>query len=228
MNVLIIAPHPDDAELAIGGTIVTLAIRGYNVYLLDLTNGEPTPYGTVEKRVKEAKKSAKILKIKKRVILDFPNRYLQDKIEYRIKVAEYIREIRPEILFVPFNIDAHPDHIAAYSIGIAARFYAKFTKTKMKGEPFYPPKLLFYFCTHMKLNVNPSFVFPIKRKEFKKKLNAIKSYNSQFSYGKNRAVPEFVESLGKYWGKLIGADYGEPLYTPEVIGIKDLDCILMI
>lgn len=227
MNIMIISPHPDDAELAIGGTIFSLSRKGNNIYLLDLTNGEPTPYGSVKKRLQEAKKSAEILKITERIILEFPNRYLQDKIEYRIKVAEYIRLFRPEVLLVPFNIDAHPDHIVTHSIGIAARFYAKFTKTEMKGAPFYPSKLLFYICSHMRLNINPSFIYPLTKKEFDKKMSAIKSFKSQFSHGKNRGIPHLIEDFARYWGRMVGAEYGEVFYTPEVIGIKDFSAILL-
>ena len=226
MNIMIIAPHPDDAELSIGGTIITMALKGHNVYLLNLTNGEPTPRGSVETRLKEAKNADKILKVKKRIILDFPNRYLLDKIEYREKTAEYIRKFKPNILFVPYHQDAHPDHISASAIAVAARFYAKFTKSNIKGEPFYPYKIIFYFATHMKLNINPSFVLPVSKDVFTKKLSAIKAYKSQFSYGDSKKTPEYVESIGRYFGALINADYGEPFYTPEVLGIKDIGCLV--
>lgn len=226
MNIMIIAPHPDDAELSIGGSIITMALKGYNVYLLNLTNGEPTPKGSVKTRLREAENADRILKIKKRIILDFPNRYLQDKIEYREKIAEYIRKFRPDILFVPFHQDAHPDHISASAIGIAARFYAKFTKSNIKGEPFYPPKMIFYFATHMKLNINPSFILPVSKKVFGKKMEAINMYKSQFSYRESKKVPEYVEATGRYFGLSINADYGEPFYTPEILGIKDLNCLV--
>ena len=67
-----------------------------------------------------------------------PNRYLFDTVEARIELAQVMREFRPRTLFVPYADDAHPDHIAASAIAVAARFYAKFTKTDMLGEPFFP------------------------------------------------------------------------------------------
>ena len=223
---MIIATHHDDAELSMGGTIITLATKKHNVYLLNLTNGEPTPRGSVETRLKEARNADKILKVKKRIILDFPNRYLQDRIEYREKTAGYIREFRPNILFVPYYQDAHPDHISASSISVAARFYAKLTKSNIKGEPFYPWKMIFYFSIHMKLNIIPSFVLPVSKEVFARKLSAINVYKSQFSYRANKKIPEYVESVGKYFGASINTDYGEPFYTPEILGIKDLSCLV--
>jgi len=226
MNIMVIAPHPDDAELSIGGTIINLALKKHNVYMLNLTNGEPTPKGSVEIRLKETKEADKILKIKKRIIMDMPNRYLLDKIVNREKVAEHIRTWRPDILLAPYHLDAHPDHISASSLSISARFYAKLTKTSMKGESFYSPRILFYYSVHLRLSINPTFILPVSADVFVKKIKAIQVYQSQFSYGKNKKIPEYVKAIGKYFGALINTDYAEPFYTPEVLGIKDLNCLL--
>src|SRR5690606_42134342 len=60
-KILVIGPHPDDQELGVGGSIAKFAAQGHDVLLLDVTNGEPTPHGTVEKREREAEAAAKIL-----------------------------------------------------------------------------------------------------------------------------------------------------------------------
>ena len=52
LDALIIAAHPDDAELGMGGTILRMLEDGLRVGILDLTNGEPTPLGTPEIRMK--------------------------------------------------------------------------------------------------------------------------------------------------------------------------------
>ena len=72
-----------------------------------------------------------------------------------------VRELRPRMMFVPFPEDAHPDHIAASQIAVAARFYAKFTKTEMTGEPHYPARVYHYMAVHMRLVREPSFVVDI-------------------------------------------------------------------
>lgn len=226
MNILIISPHPDDAELGMGGTIASLASNGINVYILDLTNGEPTPFGSIPERLNEAKKASKILKVKNRIILDLPNRYLEDKIEYRKKVAEQIRKIKPEIMFAPYYIDAHPDHIAAYHLGIASRFYSKLTKSDIKGEPFYPPKIFFYSISHFKINITPSFIFPVTKKFFELKIKAIKSYKSQFSHSPNNKIISIITTIGKYWGNLINSDFGEPFISYEPLAIKNIKCLI--
>jgi bacillithiol biosynthesis deacetylase BshB1 len=225
MKLLILAAHPDDAEISIGGTMLTHALKGDGVYLLNFTNGEPTPNGTVERRLKEAGEADKILKIKKRIVMDLPNRYLQDTIENREAVAEHIREIRPDMMLVQTQLDQHPDHIASSQLGTAARFYAKLTRTHMKGEPFYPPKILYYYTSHFKIDPSPSFVLPVSEEVFGQKVKAVSAYRSQFEH-RNRDIPEFLKLMGKRYGSRINSPYGEPFYTPEVLGIKSLEYIL--
>jgi len=53
LDVLVIAPHPDDAELGMGGTIALMRSQGLRVGVLDLTDGEPTPRGSRETRALE-------------------------------------------------------------------------------------------------------------------------------------------------------------------------------
>ncbi len=139
-TVLAIGAHPDDVEIGMGGTIAALVAAGHRVTILDLTNGEPTPMGSPERRRAESEEAARVLGVARRITLGLPNRYLEDTVENRTAVAEVIREVRPELLFIPYWVDAHPDHVAAERLSEAARFYAKLTKTEMRGEPFYPAR----------------------------------------------------------------------------------------
>ncbi|HXE71743.1 MAG TPA: PIG-L family deacetylase, partial [Candidatus Nitrosotenuis sp.] len=61
LDVLVIAAHPDDAELAVGGTLLALKAEGYAVGVLDLTDGEPTPRGDPATRRAEAARATEIL-----------------------------------------------------------------------------------------------------------------------------------------------------------------------
>ena len=137
---LIVAPHPDDAELAMGGTIAKMLNVGWKVVIADLTDGEPTPFGTKEKREQETQEADRILGITKRLCLDMPNRSLRATLENRRKLAEVIRLYTPDIIFAPAMPDYHPDHIAAAELAHAARFEAKLHKTDLAGEPHWTPK----------------------------------------------------------------------------------------
>ena len=46
LDILVVAPHPDDAELAMAGAILHFKSEGLRVGILDLTDGEPTPHGS--------------------------------------------------------------------------------------------------------------------------------------------------------------------------------------
>ena len=96
---MFVSPHPDDAELGIGGTIIKLKQQGHKVFIVDLTWGEPTPYGTEQIRKEEAKKATRILGVERRVNLGLENRYLFDDKETRMALAEQIRKYKPDFIF---------------------------------------------------------------------------------------------------------------------------------
>lgn len=218
MKVLAIGPHPDDVEIGVGGTILVLRSQGHEVVVCDLTNGEPTPVGTPERRAREAREAAEILGVE-RITLEMPNRYLMDTVEHRTALAAVIRRIRPDVLFVPYWVDAHPDHVAAAALCEAARFYAKLTKTSMPGEPFYPRRVLHFLTTHYRLHVPLSFIVDISA-HIDTKMRAIGAYGSQF--GPERGT-ESWRDWGRYYGQLIGRPYGEPFVSREVVGLAGLD-----
>lgn len=222
LNILVIAAHPDDAELGMGAAIAKLVRLGHQVNLLDLTDGEPTPCGSSEIRKTEAKASADLLGIKNRTILDLPNRFLENTIEARIKIAAHIRKIRPEVVFAPFRIDKHPDHVAASQLSEAAVFYSKFTKSEISGEPWKVGKIYYFTAIHFRSHLKPSFIVDVSR-DFPVKLEAIKSYRSQFIDNKeNQFVFEYLKQQGEYYGNLINRKYGEAFISREEIGIEDV------
>ncbi|MFW6139400.1 MAG: PIG-L family deacetylase [Spirochaetota bacterium] len=223
---LVVTPHPDDAELGMGGTILSLKENNHEVCLVDLTSGEPTPYGTEQKRKKETREATAIMGIDRRVNLGLPNRYLMDGREQRLLLAEQIRVFAPDIIFCPYPVDVHPDHYAATAITRGARFYAKYTGLSLKGEPHYTPYVFLYSCSHMRTTAGYSILFDISE-HFEKKIEAAKCYRSQFiDNPKNRDVFEYVESRDRYYGNLIRRKYAEPFYCEEALGIKDFGHLL--
>ncbi len=221
-TVLVIGAHPDDVEIGMGGAIVRLVQQGHRVAILDLTNGEPTPMGSPERRREEGEAAARILGVARRITLPLPNRYLEDTVENRVAVAEVIREVRPDLLFVPYWVDAHPDHVAASHLAEAARFYAKLTKTEMRGEPHYPARILHFFCTHYRLHVEPSFVLDVSE-QMERKIEAVACYRSQFNETRgNLGILDTIRTVGQYWGSRIRRPYGEPFASREAIGLRGI------
>lgn len=220
IDAMCIGAHPDDVEIGMGGTIAGMVRRGLSVAIVDLTDGEPTPAGTRETRLAEASRAADILGVSVRRTLTLPNRYLFDTVEARTELAEVIRELKPRALFVPFAEDAHPDHIAASAIAVAARFYAKFTKTEMSGEPHYPARIYSYMAVHMRMVREPSFVVDITQ-DLERKLEALKAYESQFfANPANTGIIEMMAGSASMWGALARVDAGEPFFAPEPLAIS--------
>jgi len=228
MNITILAPHPDDAELAMGGTIALLAATGHTVNLVDMTTGEPTPFGSEEIRAKEAAQAAAILGIP-RQNAGFKNREVLYSLEARHRVAALYRQLRPDILFLPYPHDAHPDHLAVTRIGEDARFDAKLTKSTIPGNPYYCKRILYYFCTHLRINFPATFSVDISP-FWQKKLAAVNAYQSQFYTGRPPeeagAVVRYVTTLNQYFGNTIQRPYAEPFYTIESLGLSSLDGII--
>lgn len=214
IKIMCVGAHPDDVEMGMGGTVALLVHGGYEVLLLDLTNGEPTPFGSPEIRKKESEESANILGVK-RITLDLPNRYLEDSIENRKKIAAVIREFKPQYIFAPYFEDAHPDHIAASKLVDAARFYAKLTKSDIPGEPFFPKRIIYYFPIHIRLRIQPSFLIDIS-KYLEKKKQAIYCYKSQFVVPKREDVIKKLILENQYWGLLAYTEAAEPFYQKEI------------
>lgn len=222
-DVMAIGAHPDDVEIGMGGTVLALANEGYKVGILDLTNGEPTPRGSVAVRHEESQAAAKILKASGRITLDLKNRYLQDTLEARIQIAEVFREHRPKVLFLPYWLDAHPDHVAACAVTEAARFYAKLTNTTMKHEPHYPDTIFYYFSCHINLNIKPSFIIDVSA-TYDEKKKSIAAYVSQNA--SSDKIMRMIDSINVYQGSLIHAAAGEAFICKEEIGLSSISALL--
>lgn len=225
LDILVVAPHPDDAEIGVGGTLLCSKRQGLTTGVIDLTTGEPTPHGSLETRARETAAATGALKLDWRDNLGLPNRSLEPTLAARRALAGVFRTIRPMIIFAPYWEDAHPDHVAASQLVDAARFWSKLTKSDIPGEPYWPPRILYYFSIHLKIHPKPSFVIDISD-EIDAKMQAIGSYESQFIAGRPRDFPTPLDDIrdrSRYWGWSIGVRYGEPFASREEIGLKGLE-----
>ena len=222
LDYLVVAAHPDDAELDAGGTMLLLKAQGAKIGVLDLTDGEPTPFGSPEIRRAETAAATQVLGLDYRGNLGLPNRSLVDDLAARHKLAGAIRQLRPRVLFAPFWEDAHPDHVAASSLVDAARFWAKLTKSDLPGEPHYPERIVYYFSVHLRLHHQTSFVLDVSP-HLEDKMRAIGCYRSQFIEGRPPTSPtplDNLRALARYWGWTIGVEYGEPFLIREQVGLR--------
>jgi bacillithiol biosynthesis deacetylase BshB1 len=224
IDYLVVAPHPDDAELGVGGTVLLLRSQGHSVGVLDLTDGEPTPFGSPETRRRETDEATAALGLSWRGNLGLPNRRLEATLEARARLAGVLRQLRPRVLFAPYWEDTHPDHVAASALTDAARFWAKLTKSDLPGEPHFPQRILYYFSIHLRIHPRPSFVLDVSD-HLEAKMRAVACYRSQLIEGRPATPPTLLDDLrdrARYWGWAIGARYGEPFVCREEVGLRGL------
>ncbi|MDX1965604.1 MAG: bacillithiol biosynthesis deacetylase BshB1 [Planctomycetaceae bacterium] len=219
LDILVVAPHPDDAEISVGGTILVSRSQGLSVGVVELTNGEPTPNGSPEIRARETDAATAILDLTWRHNLQLPNRKLEHTLDARRELAGIFRITRPRIILAPYWEDAHPDHVAASSLCDAARFWSKLSRTDLPGEPYHPPTIYYYWSIHLRIHPAPAFVVDVSE-VIDRKLDAIRCYESQFLLGKSQEFPTALDDIhdrARYWGWSIGRKFGEPLGSREAI-----------
>ncbi len=219
LDVLAVATHPDDAEIGVGGTLLCCLRQKLRVGVLDLTSGEPTPRGSPQIRAAETASATKILGLDWRHNLGLPNRSLEHTLEARRALAAVFRMTRPKLILAPYWEDSHPDHLAASSLVDAARFWSKLSRSDIPGEPYLPPRVLYYFSIHLRIHPQPAFVFDISD-TIDAKMQSIACYESQFITARSSSDPTALDDIrdrARYWGWSIGAKYGEPFASRETV-----------
>ena len=223
-KVLIVSPHPDDAELAMGGTIAKMVEAGFDVKIVDLTDGEPTPFGTRQNRLREASTAAEILGVS-RINLDMPNRKLQANLENRRTLAQIFREHKPDMMFGPVLPDLHPDHNEAVRLIEYSRFDAKLCKTDMSYDAHWVPKYYQYFSPHRNVITGFSFVVDIS-KQWQAKVKSILAYQSQLKHlsASNNNVPLIrkIWIVNSYFGIAGGTAFAEPFFSADMVCFKNV------
>lgn len=225
LDLLVVAPHPDDAEIGAAGALLLAKARGQKTGVLELTSGEPTPHGSLEIRARETARATEILQLDWRGNLDLPNRSLEPTLEARRALAEVFRLTQPRLILAPYWEDAHPDHLAANALVDAARFWSKLSRSDLTGTPYHPPRILYYFSVHLRIHPQPAFVLDISS-VLPAKMDSIAAYESQFVTGRSQTWPTFLDDIrdrARYWGWSIGKAYGEPYASREPVGLAALD-----
>lgn len=228
LDVLAIAAHPDDIELAAAGTFIKLARLGYKIGIVDLTKGEKGTRGTSKIRLKEAKEAAKIMLVKLRKNLSLPDTEIISNRTNQLKIIKIIREYQPDIIFTHYWESSHPDHIATSYLVSEASHLAGLIKINTNQPKWRPSQIIYY---HLPPFVNPSFIVDITD-VYQERVKAIQCYKSQFSLSPNNQNPETylsdpfflqaIEAKARYYGSLIGTSFGEGFFIKNYIEIKDI------
>ncbi len=228
VDILAVFAHPDDVELAVGGTLLKMKHLGYATGALDVTRGEMGTRGTPEGRAVESAEAAKILKLDIRENLGLPDGHVFVTDDERTKMVRVLRRLKPRVILTHQDGDPHPDHNhIAQLVRESARLSSmKNYDPETGGDKIKVPNVAHNIFSR---RVEPSFIVDIS--DFlNEKMQAIKAHGSQF-YDPNSTEPEtrltdkgFLEELAnrsRYFGSLIGVAAGEPFYVREALNIHD-------
>jgi LmbE family N-acetylglucosaminyl deacetylase len=229
LDLLAVGAHPDDVEIACGGTLASLARKGYAIGIVDLTDGEPTPHSPgPEVRLAEAERAAQILGVSIRLNLNMPNRRLFDTFETRIALAKVFRRLKPKVVlgFGGKTVLASPDHYQAMLITDAAVFYSRLTKWDefFDGLPTHTVgnQLSFPIALHgLDLPEASGYIVADIGSTLEVKLEAIRAYQTQFPASK-AGIFRAVEAMNRYQGLTAGFEAGEVFMTYRSVGVDDL------
>ncbi len=232
LDILVLAAHPDDAELGCGGTIIRHIAQGKKVGIIDFTRGELGTRGTPETRDREAADSARILGLAIRENLNLPDGFFRNDQEHQLSVIKAIRKYKPDIILTNATYDRHPDHGRGSDLAFEASFFSGLIKieTTSEGKKQEPwrPKALYHFIQSQ--FIEPDFIVDISE-AWDKKMEAIRAFKTQFydpasqepeTYISNPGFLKLLEGRATEMGHAIGVRYGEGFVSRRWIGVKSL------
>jgi N-acetylglucosamine malate deacetylase 1 len=234
LDILAFGAHPDDVELACGGTLHSHIQQGFKVGVIDLTRGELGSRGTVQTRNLETAASTKILGLSVRENLNMADGFFVNDKAHQLQVIQAIRKYQPEMVFINAPQDRHPDHGKGYSLLKDACFLSGLIniKTACDGveQVLWRPKKVFAYIQDF--YIAPDFIVDISD-SYLAKMKSIKCFETQFFADNNTTEPityisksgflESIEARCLDFGKRIGVQYGEGfLNCNNTLGLHNL------
>jgi bacillithiol biosynthesis deacetylase BshB1 len=221
LDALVIAAHPDDAEISLGGTILCMVDAGARVGVLDLTRGELGTRGSRAERAREAEAATAMLGIALRENLDLPDGRVVADVAAREQLAKLLRQLAPDVVFAHYVEDLHPDHAACGRLAREAWYLSGLARLaeRDEGSPARRPRRLYHYPGHVPFE--PTLVVDVSA-VWQRKVEVIRCYRSQlvprdagdkgehFLFGAD--VLERAATKARYFGERIGVRFGEPLF----------------
>ncbi len=217
MKATFIQPHDDDAVISIGGTLLKLLEKGWDVSYIIMTDGRHggnlEPDTIKDMRAKEAKNEREFLNILEFHNYNIEDGKMKDLAEHKIKtitedIAEKIKD--SDVVFIPGKAEGHPDHRKTYEIGHNA--------IKLAQTPIEAHYIVWLFPLYYH---NPGELENILKvnidSQMNKKLQAIRLHNSQVEWGRYDRMAQHVNS---YFSLIYSTYRHMDAKYSEIIGIQ--------
>jgi bacillithiol biosynthesis deacetylase BshB1 len=234
VDVLAVCAHPDDAELGCAGLLLRCKAAGARVGVVDLTRGELGSRGNAALRHEERARATAILGLDVRLDLDLPDGFVERTVEYRTRLVEVIRSEQPRMLVGPYWEDHHPDHVNTSLLMKDAWWFAGVAKHPGGSSAHRPEAMLFQLSRYV---ARPSLIVDISE-QFATKARAVACYASQLHRPPAADGPpdadgepetylsrsDFLaawEGRHRYYGRMIGAEFGEAYLMRNPVPITD-------
>ena len=218
-RVLVVAPHPDDETLGVGGTIAKYSAQGDEVFVLMVSGHLPPIYSrkAYEETVSEAYSAFSVLGVKKSEFLEIPATMIGDQPLHEVngRISKVVNDFNPHIVLCPYP-DRHIDHRLVFdSVMVATRPVGVGKDIKIVAA-YETLSETHWNAPHIEPNFTPNWVIDISD-HISEKLNALECYKSQISEFPGPRSIEAVEALAKFRGTQAGFGYGEGLHIVRMI-----------
>ena len=218
-RVLVVAPHPDDETLGVGGTIAKYSAQGDEVFVLMVSGHLPPIYShkAYEETVSEAYSAFSVLGVKKSEFLEIPATMIGDQPLHEVngRISKVVNDFNPHIVLCPYP-DRHIDHRLVFDSVMVATRPVGVGKDIEIVAAYETLSETHWNAPHIEPNFTPNWVVDISD-HISKKLNALECYKSQISEFPGPRSIEAVEALAKFRGTQAGFGFGEGLHIVRMI-----------
>lgn len=211
MKILVIAPHPDDEIIGVGGTIAKRVQAGDEVYVCIVTKGIEPIFREefIEQGRKECREADAKLGVKETIFLDFPAVMLETvpRYEFNGKIAEVVQHINPDEVYIPHRGDMQIDHQMVVDAAMVA--------VRPRGKNY--PKRIYAYETLSETGWNipntinefiPT-VYEDITETFELKISSLDVFKSQLApFPAARSIGA-IEALAKFRGATVSVDAAE-------------------
>jgi LmbE family N-acetylglucosaminyl deacetylase len=207
MKILIIAPHPDDEVLGMGGTIARLSHENHDITVAIATKGWPPlfPASLVNQVRAEAKEANALLGVKSLRFMDLPVTRLNEKPLHELNACfdQLIEEEKPAMVFLPFVGDRHEDHTIVYNACMVAMRPLASRKHIKKILCYETVSETHWSAAYVEKNFSPQMWVDISP-YLQCKIEAMSKYVSQIQPDPDARSIEALTALAKWRGSTAG------------------------